>query len=270
MDIILKIVSESLLSFYPAMVKYINFPIINQLWARVTVYSLIAFFFMNKKIGFQLIFSSIGLLLAFVSVIHIWTSYLGFKNLDAGVSYSIFYIYPLLIILFSGNPFSIKYIIPLIGVGLLTYSGWINNEKNNNFVLGISGIIGATLTEVWLYFIVKKMNITNKWNILFISYLLPTIIFTLVLNKNIIPQKNDDKWKKNVILMLLGNAIIGALGYYLRYYTISRLPSRIYGVLSYFGIVMAYVYGWFLNKEKLSWVKAIGSGIILISSLFFY
>jgi multidrug transporter EmrE-like cation transporter len=148
------------------------------------------------------------------------------------------------------------------------------------------------------------MKINNKWNILFIAYLLPAIILSAILNKNVLPkneknneknnennnEKNNEKnnnidstnetdknkenkenkenkWNKDVIFLLLGNAIIGALGYYLRFYTIEKLPVVVYSSLSYFGIIMAYFYGWELNKETLDWKKAIGSLLIILSGI---
>jgi len=300
MDIILKLVSESLLSFYPAMVKYIQYPIINQLWARLVIYTIISSFFMTK-LSLQLLLSFPGLLLAFTNIFHVWTSYIGFKNLEAGVSYSIFYIYPLLIILFSGSPFRWYYLLPLIGVFLLTYSQWKatapalkisptqtktqtnsrdHQEHNKKFTYGVLGILGATISEAMIYFIVKRLNHNNhnQWTTLFIAYFIPALVVTLILivTKKIIPQKTTPPTpptqiptkNHNLLILLVGNAIIGALGYYLRFYTITRLPSSLYGVLSYFGIVMAYVYGALLNKDKITFPKVLGSLIIIISSLF--
>jgi len=264
------------------MVKFIHFPIINQTWARLVIYTLISMIFMDWKIAGKGLFSLLGITLALINVIHIYSSYIGFANLESGVSYSIFYIYPLLILLFSATKMQWIYFVPLIGVGLLTYSGW-SSLLSNNFTKGLAGIIVSTLTEVAMYFIVRKMKINNKWNILFIAYLLPAIILSAILNKNVLPknksnnnnidstnetdENKENKWNKDVIFLLLGNAIIGALGYYLRFYTIEKLPVVVYSSLSYFGIIMAYFYGWELNKETLDWKKAIGSLLIIISGI---
>jgi drug/metabolite transporter (DMT)-like permease len=91
---------------------------------------------------------------------------------------------------------------------------------------------------------------------------------SIILNKRIIPERTDGKWKMYLILLLVGNAIIGSFGYYLRYYTIDKIPVSIYGMLSYFGIVMAYVYGVSLNHDKITWQKIVGSLIIIISGFF--
>lgn len=285
--ILLKLVSESLLSFYPAMVKFINFPVVNQLWGRLIVYALISMIFMNwGKVG-GILFSWMGLILAGVNLFHIYSSYIGFNNLESGVSYSIFYTYPVFILLFSGLLKWI-YLLPLVGVVLLTYGNWKDIKTNNNeedameeeeevdgkvekvgkkFWIGILGIIGAMLSEVALYFIVKKMGNISKWNVLFVAYLLPAVILTLVLRRNVLPPRGGEHWVRNVVLMIVGNGIIGALGYYLRFYTIDKLSVFMYSGLSYFGIIMAYVYGWTINKEKVGWYSVVGSLLVIIGGL---
>jgi len=268
MYVFFKLLSESLLSFYPAMVKYIKFPISNQVWARLTIYSIISAFFMDWKGILSKILSGLGLSLAAVNCIHVFSSYIGFNNLDAGVSYSIFYIYPLILILLAGYKFQWFLLLPILGVILLTYTSW-KEQPTNKVIIGISSIFVATITEVLIYFIVKKMNYSNQWNSLFIAYLIPAFVLTVILGKNIIP-KNDDKdnINKRMIILLIGNAVIGVLGYYLRFYTIGKLSSGVYGSLSYFGIIMAYVYGTFLNKDKITWQKILGSLTIMSGCIY--
>jgi len=278
----LKILSESLLSFYPAMVKYVKFPIINQLWSRLVVYCIVALFFLDWANLGKLLFSWIGLILAVVNVFHIYTSYIGFNYLESGVSYSLFYTYPIFILIFSGLWFQMFYLLPLIGVGFLTYSNWKDSvnlgRSKKKFAFGILGIIGAMLSEVGLYFIVKKIGggkDMSKWNVLFVAYLLPAIILTAILGKKALPpkenvqgsEKGNKEWTKNLVIMIVGNAVIGALGYYLRFYTIDKMSVSLYSGLSYFGIVMAYVYGWTINKEKVGWYSIIGSILVIIGGL---
>ena len=39
------------------------------------------------------------------------------------------------------------------------------------------------------------------------------------------------------------NILIGLIGYLLRFYATTRLNTKIYASLSYFGIIMSYIYG---------------------------
>jgi drug/metabolite transporter (DMT)-like permease len=58
------------------------------------------------------------------------------------------------------------------------------------------------------------------------------------------------------------------LGYLLRFYAISKLNVKLYSSLSYFGILMAYVYGIIINKDIITLKKIIGSLLIIIPNLY--
>lgn len=64
------------------------------------------------------------------------------------------------------------------------------------------------------------------------------------------------------------NLILGLFGYLLRYYAISNLNVKLYSSLSYFGILMAYVYGMIINKDIITVKKIIGSLLIIIPNLY--
>ena len=63
------------------------------------------------------------------------------------------------------------------------------------------------------------------------------------------------------------NLIIGLFGYLLRFYAITRLDAKIYAPLSYFGIVMSFVYGIFINGETIDLQKIVGACLIIFSNL---
>jgi hypothetical protein len=63
------------------------------------------------------------------------------------------------------------------------------------------------------------------------------------------------------------NIAIGLFGYLLRFFAISRLDPLLYASLSYFGIVMAFVYGIFLNGESIDIKKIAGAVLIIVSNL---
>ena len=301
----LKLFSESLLSLYPVIVKKVKLPLTYQMWVRLAIYSIISIFFANFSALLNYFLKPITLLLALVNAVHIFCSYVGFKILDSGVSYSIFYTYPILILFFSGQKFTPLYLLPFIGTLILSLHKPIKKDakkeddkkkekKNKRFESfkneskkqtleeavaeeeekkkttkrwwGILAMIGSSLTEVAIYFIVKRINDKNSWNILLLAYFLPAIAMSFYLNKNI--------WKKQYVKHLgiaaLANGLIGTIGYFLRFFTIPRLPANIYSVLSYFGVIMAYVYGLIFNKERITAWRSIGSGLIILSGIFLY
>ena len=69
-----------------------------------------------------------------------------------------------------------------------------------------------------------------------------------------------------VIIGLLINAIIGCLGYYLRFSSINNLDTSIYTTLSYTGIIMAYLYGILFNNEQITIYSIIAPMLIIYSN----
>jgi hypothetical protein len=93
-----KLLSESLLSLYPVFVKNIDLPIQTQMWSRFVTYTVISLFFIDKSI-LSLLTSFYGIALMMVTILHVYTSYKGFLLLESGISYALFYTYPLFIYL---------------------------------------------------------------------------------------------------------------------------------------------------------------------------
>jgi drug/metabolite transporter (DMT)-like permease len=272
-----KLISESLLSLYPVFVKKIDLTILLQLWTRLIAYVLISLFFINYSFIATNIFTQQGITLSLINLLHIYVSYEGFTNLDTGVSFSIFNIYPVLILLFSGVLWKPIYIVSIIGLLFFIYDNVITQSTNNaNFNYGLIMIIMAAITEAIIYFIIREVKTENSWNHLFISYYWGFIIMSIYLlidnNKENMLNNSDDSYKSNswfyIGIAILINGIIGTIGYYLRFYAIYNMNYEIYALLSYFGIIMAYFYGIFFNNEKINIYKIIGTVLIIISNYY--
>jgi drug/metabolite transporter (DMT)-like permease len=136
--------------------------------------------------------------------------------------------------------------------------------KENFWNEGIFMAIMAALTEAIIFYFVKNIKTMNNWNHLFLSYFIGAIVLTPYLWKNIVNMELYG----GVSLSLAVNAFIGLFGYYLRFYAISRLDTYLYAVLSYFGIVMSYVYGVFLNNDKITIQKILGTLCIVLTNLY--
>jgi drug/metabolite transporter (DMT)-like permease len=284
--IISKLLGESLLSFYSIFVKKINVELIMQMWSRFFTYVIISAFFVDWGFITKSIFSMNGLLLSAVTGLHVYSSYRSFQLLDSGVATTLFYIYPILILLFSGTAISPVFLISLFGVYLIANDlrGKSNEskektEKNENpeniiktntemkpafWNEGIFAAFMAAITEAMIFFLVKDLKTLNNWNHLFLSYLFGAIVLTGYLWKNIA----SIQLYSGASISLAVNAFIGLVGYYLRFFAISRLDASIYAPLSYFGIVMSYIYGIFLNNDKITIQKIIGTLCIVFTNLY--
>uniref|UniRef100_A0A6C0ER87 EamA domain-containing protein n=1 Tax=viral metagenome TaxID=1070528 RepID=A0A6C0ER87_9ZZZZ len=284
--IISKLLGESLLSFYSIFVKKINVELIMQMWSRFFTYVIISAFFVDWGFIAKSIFSMNGILLSAVTGLHVYSSYRSFQLLDSGVATTLFYVYPILILLFSGTAISPVFLISLFGVYLIANDlrGKSNEskektEKNENpeniiktntemkpafWNEGIFAAFMAAITEAMIFFLVKDLKTLNNWNHLFLSYLFGAIVLTGYLWKNIA----SIQLYSGASISLAVNAFIGLVGYYLRFFAISRLDASIYAPLSYFGIVMSYIYGIFLNNDKITIQKIIGTLCIVFTNLY--
>jgi hypothetical protein len=102
--IVSKLVGESLLSFYSIFVKKINVDLILQIWSRFFMYVAISAFFVDWVFIYKIITSTYGLLLSFTTILHVYFSYRSFQLLDSGVATTLYYIYPIIILLLYGIP----------------------------------------------------------------------------------------------------------------------------------------------------------------------
>ena len=246
-----KILSESLLSLYPVFVKNIGAPMPVQMWTRFVAYIGISALFVNYDFVRKQMFSKWGLLLAAVTLVHIFTSYKGFMMLDSGTAFTLFYTYPVLILLFARRISLPLFLFTLVGVFLLAFG---------NSWPGLGMVAGAAITEALIYFIILKLPSKNSWNHLFLSYFAGAIILTVLY-----PPKN----LSSVVSVSLGiNAVIGMFGYLLRFYSMTRLPIFWYALLSNLGVVCSYVYGYIFNKEVIGLRQIIGTLIVLTACWF--
>lgn len=299
--VVAKVISESLLSLYPSLVKNLNLSLGVQLWSRFFIYICLALFFVNWDFISKTLFSKNGILLSFITIAHVFTSYRGFQLLESGISYVLFYTYPLMILLLAGEPIEWIMGFAIIGVYLLVTD---NSNNHNNQVKdetkssqkdqdqdqtkttpipyfwneGLIMILLAAFTEALIYFVVKNIKTENNWNHLFISYYLGAIILTLYYTYTSFysPPKDGQEpftlenttWNFQLVISLLLNIIIGLFGYLLRFFSINKLNAKTYAFLSYIGIIMAFVYGVIFNNDIITINKIIGSVFVLIPVIY--
>jgi drug/metabolite transporter (DMT)-like permease len=283
--VIQKLISESLLSLYPIFIKKIPINLDIQLFTRLLGYSLISLFFISLNFIKQNLLNKNVIFLGLVTVFHIFFSYNGFKILDTGISYALFYTYPIMIIIWNTRKWSIYYITVLLGIFLLSV------DLSNKFYIdtykftGIIYILLAALTEVIIFYIIRGLDTNNSWNFIFLSYFPALILYLIYLlffynNNNKIetikdtqptqptqPTKVKNNTTSYIIIALCFNILVGMIGYYLRFNTIKKLPVIINGVLSFFGIITSYIYGIIFDNNKINFQEIIGIILIIYSNI---
>jgi drug/metabolite transporter (DMT)-like permease len=282
LEIVSKLTSESLLSLYPIFVKKIGISSSLQLWTRLITYVLISIFFVNWSFIKSSLFSLDAITLGLVNLSHVFFSYEGFRHLDSGVSFAIFNSYPLMILLLAGTMWHNSYLLVIAGLAFFIYGNYtekkVEKEKkeedekkeNENFNYGLIMILFAALTEALIYFLVRRIKTTNHWNHVFISYFLGAVLMTVysIYNFKDTASGLESADKGRVGLAVIINGIIGTVGYFLRFFASYRLEPEVYAPLSYFGVVMSYVYGIAFDNELLNWKKVLGTVSILASNYF--
>jgi drug/metabolite transporter (DMT)-like permease len=265
-EILIKILSESLLSLYPVFVKNIDLALDLQVWSRFFSYVIVAGFFIDYKYVYENVFSKNGMLLSLITLVHVYVSYRGFQLLESGLSYTLFYLYPIMILLMSGRAIHPIMAVSLLGVYLLT-SGEAFSGVNVKGIEGIIMILIAALTEAFIYFVVRGMKTDNSWNHLFLSYFLGVFVMSFFVYDRF--HEFLELGTANVLNISIAiNVVIGLFGYLLRLYAIPRLDILTYSVLSYVGVVMAYIYGMIFNGDKITFEKVLGTVCIIIPNLY--
>ena len=295
-----KLTSESLLSLYPIFVKKIGISMTLQMWTRTIAYVLIAAIFVDWSFLKSAIFSVDSLLLAIVNLTHIFFSYEGFRHLDSGVSFAIFNTYPIMILIMAGSLSHItksdysKYLLVLAGLAFFVYGNFTEVKytesketkepkvatesfkdkkddgkvENPHFLYGLAMILLAAFTEALIYFLVRRVKTENHWNHVFISYFLGAIAMTAYVFYDdgfSVSKVAETLNQSRVGIATALNGIIGSVGYFLRFYASYNLEASIFAILSYFGIIMSYVYGIVFNNESLTLPKVLGTLCVILS-----
>jgi drug/metabolite transporter (DMT)-like permease len=248
-----KIISESLLSAYPVFVKYIKIPIFLQMWSRFFSYVVVAAFFMDWSYVAANLLSYDGIMLALLTIGHIYVSYKGFLKLDSGAAYSIFYTYPVMILLLSGFKIPPGALLAIAGVWLLASTSALDRVPYEGVIM----ILLAAFSEALIFFVVKRLKTKNNWDHLFISYFLGALLFTFYF------LRAGDTSLTTTLTESLGiNTVIALGGYILRFYAITHLDVFKYALLSNLGMVTAYLYG-YLMGENFTFTQAVGTACII-------
>ena len=94
------------------------------------------------------------------------------------------------------------------------------------------------------------------------TYLFGGILSIIYLIKNLNSIDLDYHYWITIILF---NAIIGFVGYLLRFIMIPRLSTLLFNSLIFFGVIFSYLWGYFLSKEPITYSDLSGTALILMS-----
>jgi drug/metabolite transporter (DMT)-like permease len=274
------LVSEAALSLYPILIKTVPTNLTTQLLSRFLVYSGLAYFFANDTDvlmtwgNLQGAFrsSSLGLL----TLVHVGTSYYAFQQLPAGVSMSLFYTYPIWNVLGAalgfGESFSMTQVflvlLGFLGAVLVAYGNKDPDPQKKKDPFQWKGLLAgllAALTESAMYFAVRTAERPSPFYAILELYpmaLLAMIGITWFTKSTV--DTRPQVWAR----MLSFNTLVGFLGYCLRFYAIPRLPTLIFSLLSFVGVITSFFFGYLFVNEIPSWMTLLGGSLISIAAAF--
>jgi drug/metabolite transporter (DMT)-like permease len=269
------ITAEIALALHPILIKQVGVGLPTQLLARLGIYSVLGTTFSGPK-DRQASWgswsaASKSIVYGLMNLVHIGTSYLSYQHLPAGSALALFYLYPffniLAGVLFLGDSFDTALVIPLVVafLGVLLISKYTepgegaHDKDPKNIPLGIAASVISALTETMIFLIAKTGEEPTAW--LPILKLYPAAFGGLIAAL----VATGAEWKTNIqnwIPLVLFNVFIGFLGYSLRFWSIPRLPTAIFSLLTFVGIAAAYMWGLLYAEEKPSLGALSGAGCI--------
>jgi drug/metabolite transporter (DMT)-like permease len=268
--------SELVLSLYPILIKSVNTNIFTQVLARFLVFPTLAITF-GSTTDFSAIWSSpyeafVSILHNLLNLGHIVASYVSFKNIPVGTAISLFYLYPIFNVIAGsvlfGESISILTIlvigIAFIGTYLIATSHknvneTVEDKQKHNYGV-IMGILAA-ITETMIFIFIKSNPMAKASPYYTVNHLYPAGLTLLlsyaIFNKNIV-DTSAINWTK-----LIGfNAILGFTGYIARFYSIPKIPTIVFALLSFFGVAFGYLWGVLIMGDKPTGKAMIGGGLI--------
>jgi len=273
--------SEVILASYPILIKSVDTNLWTQVFSRNLVYSSIAAFILGfGKQGFSgvsLMNTSGGGLL---NLFHVGVSYKAFSDLPAGNAMSIFYAYPIWNLI--GAYFIFNERIPwnqipwivLAVAGMLMIARPEVNSPLAEKPLGLLAAVFSGISESMIYFFFRLLGKEDTtFRGMFelyggsFAWMLPVVGLASLLGSSNASLPKLDLSTKSWVPMLLFNSLIGFIGYSMRFAAIPYVSTMIFSVLSFFGIVAAYVFGYLFEGEKPSVLAAGGSLAILIANI---
>jgi drug/metabolite transporter (DMT)-like permease len=279
------ITAEIALALHPILIKQIGVSLPTQLFARLGIYSALATGLSSpadRKFSWgSWSAATQSIVFGLMNLVHIGTSYLSYEHLPAGSALALFYTYPffniLIGVLFLGDSFDFK-LLPLLAMaflGVLLISKYtkdgneeeqgtepkegFENKPKKSIMIGVVASLISALTETMIYMIAKTGQEPTAF--LPILKLYPGAFLGLLafLGVSKAPLSTDvNKW----IPLVLFNIFIGFLGYSLRFWSIPRLPTAVFSILTFIGVAAGYGWGLTYAKEIPSGGALLGAGLI--------
>jgi drug/metabolite transporter (DMT)-like permease len=280
LDSALLVAAEAGMALYPILIKSVPTNLTTQVMARVLTYTIAALILAPSSLIQEVLFTPEGAAtsLGFGALIlfHIFSSYVAFTELPAGVAMAIFYSYPIwnmaVASLIHREDISLVHfllvLVGFLGVALIARAHLLEEKeeekkKDPYAIKGIAAALGAAFSETAIYFAVKRFGIDSAYKSL-LEFSPGAVVLLgafLLFNQqgSLFLDKNPEIWKP----LMLFNLLVGVVGFFCWSYAIPRVSTTTFSLLSFFGVVMGFFWGWLFLKEVPSLESLAGAGLIV-------
>ena len=260
--------SEIVLALYPLLIKLVPTNLWTQLLARFLVYTVLAGFLADwsniQDTWLTASGASTSLLFGSLSLVHVFLSYFAFSRLPSGEAMSLFYTYPIWNLLGASFLYGESFSFMQVGLVFLSLVGvYFVTKKDDTDIKqldwkGIAAGLGAALTESLMYFVVRTKSPNPFYSIL---QLYPGGLVPLV--AGIFLEKAPISLEGSVWLpLVLFNAFVGFIGYSLRFYAVPKVKTIVFSLLSFFGVLASFGWGYLFAQETASSSALFGALLI--------
>jgi len=246
-----------------------------QLLSRFIVFPILAF--LGATLYNQPLWDSTGdwlsaVIMNVINVFHIGASYVAFRDLPSGTAISLLYTYPIFNLLAGAllfgesiSLFSVALIlIAFLGMYLIATSHPEEKKEDNTYHNGVLMGILAAFTEMCFFVFVRSNKKAQQSPFYAISQLYPFGLLALV-GYGLFHTNMVDTTPINWVYLLGFNALLGFTGHLARFYGISNVPTILFALLSFIGVIGGYVWGILFTDDKPTWQAILGGGCIASS-----
>ena len=282
---VLLLLSEIVLSTYPLLIKLVDASVTFQTGLRMISYTVLALFagwLIGADIAPGVLFSGETIATGFLNLLHVVASYTAFDQLAGGNAMALFYTYPVWNILGSAAVFGERIqlgSLPWIGLALLGAVLLAKPTASNWTLIGIVAALVAAITETGIYLWFKSHGddgksgdnqsaqpFTKMAQMYGSSGVLWAVGVVAMLALGYIGKGVFSISGAGLGSILTYNALVGFLGYALRFYLIPQVSTVTFSALSFFGVIAAYVFSWIFTGEVPTMTQGLGAAAIVLAN----
>lgn len=284
---VLLLLSEIVLSSYPLLIKLVDASVTFQTGLRMISYTILALFagwLVGANFKPDVLLSGESLSVGILNLLHVLGSYTAFDQLAGGNAMALFYTYPVWNILGSAAVFGERIEVrslPWIGLALVGAILLSKPTATQWTLIGIVAALVAALTETGIYLWFKSHSdnvvdqdaaadkdqpFTKMAQMYGSSGILWALGVVAMIAVGYLGKGTFAISAGGLGSILTYNALVGFIGYALRFYIIPKVSTVTFSALSFFGVVAAYLFSWMFAGEIPTVTQGLGAVAIMVAN----